>query len=369
MHQPRRLAPRNRTARHRRLSIPPRPATRRPPRWTDRASGRCTVAPTGMHPRRGMAPCHGAPKSYAKTAQCPAPWPSGSGAEDFPLGPVPVPVADPAGRRIGRASPAWMPSSRHSAPGPSTARTSSRPCAPRGLAPGHGAFGRRLTPDPSARHACRLCVQCRRAEGAILCQGEPVGSGRRLWRKSRILTRLIASAAIVLFASACATRGFVRTEDAVVDTKVDTLAAAVDQAQARTSERIDQVDQRGQAAAAAAQMSQAAADAAQTTADAVGGRVAEVESGPRHADHGGDDRRGARWIRQRPVRVASRRGGPARSAGAPAPGGGPGGRRSSRSRGTPTTPATISTTWASARGAPRPSSATSTSSMTSRCTG
>ena len=97
-------------------------------------------------------------------------------------------------------------------------------------------------------------------------------------RKIRMLTGLIAAAAIVLVASACATRGFVRTEDTVVDTKVDTLADAVDQTQARTSGRIDQVAQRAQAADASAQTSQAAADAAQAATATVGRRVTEVES-------------------------------------------------------------------------------------------
>ena len=101
-------------------------------------------------------------------------------------------------------------------------------------------------------------------------------------RKTRTTVKMMALAAvIVLVASACATRGFVRTEDAVVDAKVDTLAGQVEETQERTmqnAERIDQVDQRAQAANMAAQTSQAAADAAQMAADEVDGRVDGVES-------------------------------------------------------------------------------------------
>ncbi len=101
-------------------------------------------------------------------------------------------------------------------------------------------------------------------------------------RKTRTTVKMMALAAvIVLVASACATRGFVRTEDAVVDAKVDTLAGTVEETQERTlqnGERIDQVDQRAQAANMAAQTSQAAADAAQMSADEAGGRVGAVET-------------------------------------------------------------------------------------------
>ncbi len=101
-------------------------------------------------------------------------------------------------------------------------------------------------------------------------------------RKMRTTVKMMALAAvIVLLASACATRGFVRTEDAVVDAKVDTLAGTVEETQERTvqnAERIDQVDQRAQAANMAAQTSQAAADSAQMAADDVDGRVDQVQS-------------------------------------------------------------------------------------------
>ena len=101
-------------------------------------------------------------------------------------------------------------------------------------------------------------------------------------RKTRTTVKMMALAAvIVLVASACATRGFVRTEDAVVDAKVDTLAGQVEETQERTmqnAERIDQVDQRAQAANMAAQTSQAAADAAQMAADEAGTQVGAVAS-------------------------------------------------------------------------------------------
>lgn len=101
-------------------------------------------------------------------------------------------------------------------------------------------------------------------------------------RKMRTTVKMMALAAvIVLVASACATRGFVRTEDAVVDAKVDTLAGQVEETQERTmqnAERIDQVDQRAQAANMAAQTSQAAADAAQMAADEAGTQAGAVAS-------------------------------------------------------------------------------------------
>ena len=101
-------------------------------------------------------------------------------------------------------------------------------------------------------------------------------------RNMRTTVKMMALAAvIVLAASACATRGFVRAEDAVVDAKVDTLAGTVEETQERTmqnAEQIDQVDQRAQAANMAAQTSQAAADSAQMAADDAGSRVGQVES-------------------------------------------------------------------------------------------
>ncbi len=97
----------------------------------------------------------------------------------------------------------------------------------------------------------------------------------------RMMLKQVALVGVVaLVASACATRGFVRTETAVVDAKVDTLAATVEETQERTlqnEEQIGVVDQRAQAAGQAAEMSQQAADAANQAAEAVNTRVGGVE--------------------------------------------------------------------------------------------
>lgn len=97
----------------------------------------------------------------------------------------------------------------------------------------------------------------------------------------RMMLKQVALVGVVaLVASACATRGFVRQEAAVVDAKVDTLAATVEETQERTlqnEEQIGIVDQRAQAAGQAAEMSQQAADAAAVAADAVNTRVGGVE--------------------------------------------------------------------------------------------
>ena len=89
------------------------------------------------------------------------------------------------------------------------------------------------------------------------------------------------AAVIAVVAPACATRGFVRTETAVVDAKIDTVAATVEETQERTlqnGERIGEVDQRAMEAGQAARMSQAAADGAAMAADAVGTRVDEIQA-------------------------------------------------------------------------------------------
>ena len=97
----------------------------------------------------------------------------------------------------------------------------------------------------------------------------------------RMMLKQVALVGVVaLVASACATRGFVRREAAVVDAKVDTLAATVEETQERTlqnEEQIGVVDQRAQAAGQAAEMSQQAADAANQAAEAVNTRVGGVE--------------------------------------------------------------------------------------------
>ena len=96
-----------------------------------------------------------------------------------------------------------------------------------------------------------------------------------------MLKVVTVAAVIAVVAPACATRGFVRTETAVVDAKIDTVAATVEETQERTlqnGERIGEVDQRAMEAGQAAQMSQAAADGAAMAADAVGMRVDDIEA-------------------------------------------------------------------------------------------
>ena len=98
----------------------------------------------------------------------------------------------------------------------------------------------------------------------------------------RMMLKQVALVGVVaLVASACATRGFARREAAVVDAKVDTLAATVEETQERTlqnEEQIAVVDQRAQSAGQAAEMGQQAADAAAQAAEAVNMRVDGVES-------------------------------------------------------------------------------------------
>ncbi len=87
------------------------------------------------------------------------------------------------------------------------------------------------------------------------------------------------AAVVAVVAPACATRGFVRTETAVVDVKIDTVAETVEETQERTiqnGERIGEVDQRAMEAGQAAQMSQAAADGAAMAAQDVDARVDEM---------------------------------------------------------------------------------------------
>lgn len=89
------------------------------------------------------------------------------------------------------------------------------------------------------------------------------------------------AAVVVLAASACATRGFARAEDAIVDAKVDTLAGTVEETQERTlqnGEQISVVDMRAQQANTNAASANAAAGAAQMAADDAAGRVGAVEN-------------------------------------------------------------------------------------------
>lgn len=109
-------------------------------------------------------------------------------------------------------------------------------------------------------------------------------------RKMRTMAKVTALGAVVVLAAAgCATRGWVVNDggDAgaglgeTVD-NVNDLNNRLEEAQERgtqNAERIDDVDQRAQAANMAAQTSQAAADAAQMAADDAANRVGMVESG------------------------------------------------------------------------------------------
>ena len=81
-------------------------------------------------------------------------------------------------------------------------------------------------------------------------------------RKSLLIMALFAFAAGG--STACATKGFVKTQVGQVNSKVDTLSQALEETQQRTRQnegRINDVDQKAQAAAGAAQGAQSAADA------------------------------------------------------------------------------------------------------------
>jgi len=73
--------------------------------------------------------------------------------------------------------------------------------------------------------------------------------------------------------TACATKGFVRTQVAQVNTKVDSLSQSLEETQERTRTnegRINDVDQSAKAGMSAAQAAQGAADAAGKNASAAG---------------------------------------------------------------------------------------------------
>ena len=96
----------------------------------------------------------------------------------------------------------------------------------------------------------------------------------------RMLKTLTLIAVIAAVAPACASRGFVREEVAVVDQKVDTLATTVEETQERTrqnEERIGEVDRRAATAGEAAQAAQNSADTATLAARQVDQRVDGVE--------------------------------------------------------------------------------------------
>jgi peptidoglycan-associated lipoprotein len=105
------------------------------------------------------------------------------------------------------------------------------------------------------------------------------------------MRRAAIAVAITAFAvagtSACATRGFVRTQVGQVNTKVDTLSQSLEETQQRTAsneQRIGQVDSRAGAAQTAADSAGAAANSAasaatqaSTAAQAAGTRAEAVE--------------------------------------------------------------------------------------------
>ena len=104
-------------------------------------------------------------------------------------------------------------------------------------------------------------------------------------RKSLLIMALFALAAGG--STACATKGFVKTQVGQVNSKVDTLSQALEETQQRTRQnegRINDVDQKAQAAAGAAQGAQSAADqaaqragAANDAATAAGARADAVD--------------------------------------------------------------------------------------------
>jgi peptidoglycan-associated lipoprotein len=90
-------------------------------------------------------------------------------------------------------------------------------------------------------------------------------------RKSLLVMALFGLA--VGGSTACATKGFVKTQVAQVNTKVDSLSQSLEETQERTRQnegKINDVDQKAQAAAGAAH---SAADAAANSANAAGQRA------------------------------------------------------------------------------------------------
>jgi peptidoglycan-associated lipoprotein len=88
-------------------------------------------------------------------------------------------------------------------------------------------------------------------------------------RKTLLIVSL--GALVGVGASGCATKGFVRTQVGQVNSKVDSLSQSLEETQERTRQnegRINDVDQKAQAAAGAAQGAQTAADTAGQRASA-----------------------------------------------------------------------------------------------------
>ena len=95
---------------------------------------------------------------------------------------------------------------------------------------------------------------------------------------------VIAGAAISVMAiagSACATKGFVRTQVDDVSGKVETLGQSIEATQQQTREnagRITQVDQKAEQAGAAARTAQGAATTAQGAAEAAAAKASAVDA-------------------------------------------------------------------------------------------
>ncbi len=96
----------------------------------------------------------------------------------------------------------------------------------------------------------------------------------------RFITALAISAVAVGGSTACATKKMVRQRVGEVNDKVDTLGKSVEENQERTRQnegRIGEVDQKAQAANAAATKAGARADEAYTAADKVNARAEAIE--------------------------------------------------------------------------------------------
>ena len=96
----------------------------------------------------------------------------------------------------------------------------------------------------------------------------------------RFITALAISAVAVGGSTACATKKMVRQRVGEVNDKVDTLSKSVEENQERTKQnegRIGEVDQKAQAANAAASKAGARADEAYTAADKVNARAEAIE--------------------------------------------------------------------------------------------
>lgn len=98
------------------------------------------------------------------------------------------------------------------------------------------------------------------------------------------MRRAVVTVAVAAFAvagtSACATRGYVRTQVGQVNSKVDSLSQALEETQQRTQaneQRISEVDTRAGAAQTAADAAGSAAKEANTVALAAGSRAEAVE--------------------------------------------------------------------------------------------